>query len=167
MNLPRHIAVIMDGNGRWAKKRLLPRVAGHQQGLESVRAIVSACVKKKIPYLTLYAFSSENWQRPKNEVTFLLNLFLKSLKTEINSLHENGIQIKIIGDRSRFSDELQLAMKDAEALTQHNTALQVNIALSYGGRWDILEATKALCREVKAQQLNPEQITEAHLKSHL
>ena len=90
MNLPRHIAVIMDGNGRWARKRLLPRVAGHQQGLESVRAIVSACVKKKIPYLTLYAFSSENWQRPKSEVTFLLNLFLKSLKTEIKSLHERG-----------------------------------------------------------------------------
>ena len=167
MNLPRHVAIIMDGNGRWATKRFLPRVAGHQQGLESVRTIVTLCAKKKIPYLTLYAFSSENWQRPQKEVNFLLNLFLNTIKTELKNLHENDIKIKIIGDRGRFSEELQLAMEEAEAITQSNSALQVNVALNYGGRWDILQAAKKLCLDVKENKLEIDTITEEHLKSQL
>lgn len=160
MKQPKHVAIIMDGNGRWAKSRLLPRVAGHQQGAESVRTIVSACAKKNIPYLTLFAFSSENWQRPKAEVDFLLTLFLKTLKTETENLHKNNIRLKIIGDKTAFSEDLQAAMQEAETLTDKNTGLQVNLALNYGGRWDIVEAARRLAQKVKEGNLDPKSINQ-------
>jgi undecaprenyl diphosphate synthase len=167
MKLPMHVAIIMDGNGRWAKQRLLPRVAGHQQGAESARVIITACAKKKIPYLTLFAFSSENWKRPAGEVHFLLDLFLKSLKSEIDELHKNQIRLKIIGDKTRFSHELQRAITFAEELTHENRGLQLNIALNYGGRWDIVQATQTLCKKVTSGELDPQTISEDSFKSYL
>jgi undecaprenyl diphosphate synthase len=167
MNLPRHVAVIMDGNGRWAKQRLLPRVAGHKQGTEAVRDIVALCVKKQIPILTLWAFSSENWRRPQNEVSFLFELILKSLKQELQTLHENKVCLKVIGDRSRFSRELQEAILEAENKTAHNTGLRLNIALNYGGRWDIVQAVQRLSKGVLAGKLKPEEITEQTIAEFL
>lgn len=157
---PKHVAIIMDGNGRWATQRHLPRVAGHQQGAESVRAIVGECSKKGIPYLTLYTFSSENWNRPSTEIDFLMSLFLRSLKNETQNLHKNNIRLKIIGNKSDFSVELQQAMQEAEALTQNNHGLQVNLALSYGGRWDIVQTTQQLCERVLKGELKCEDINE-------
>ncbi len=164
---PKHVAIIMDGNGRWAKQRLLPRVAGHQKGLGSVRAIISACIKKDISVLTLFTFSSENWRRPETEVKFLFGIFLKSLRDELRELHENNIKLKIVGDTSAFSEELQTAIQEAENLTKNNTKLQLNIAFNYGGRWDILQATRALGRSVAKGELNPEDISEENFRSHL
>lgn len=167
MKLPKHIAIIMDGNGRWAKQRLLPRVAGHQQGAESVRTIVTLCSKKGIKFLTLFAFSSENWQRPKTEIDFLLSLFLRTLKTETESLHKNNIRLQIIGNKLAFSEELQEAMRDAESLTQNNTGLQVNLALNYGGRWDIVEATRRISEKVQQGTLDPKEINQALLQQEI
>lgn len=158
--LPKHVAIIMDGNGRWATQRHLPRVAGHQQGAESVRAIVGECSKKGIAYLTLYTFSSENWNRPSTEIDFLMSLFLRSLRNETQTLHKNNIRLKIIGNKSDFSTELQQAMQEAEALTENNSGLQVNLALSYGGRWDIVQTTQKLCERVLNGELKPQDITE-------
>lgn len=160
MKYPQHVAIIMDGNGRWATQRHLPRVAGHQQGAESVRAIVSECSKKNISFLTLYAFSSENWNRPKVEIDFLMSLFLRSLKNETQNLHKNNIRLKIIGNKTDFNTDLQKAMQDAETLTEKNTGLQVNLALSYGGRWDIVQTTQKIARRVQTGDLKPEDITE-------
>jgi undecaprenyl diphosphate synthase len=160
MNIPRHVAIIMDGNGRWAMKRFLPRVAGHKQGAESVRAIVQAAAKKGVKILTLFAFSSENWNRPKPEVDFLLSLFLRSLKNETEELNKNNVRLKIIGDRTAFSLELQNAMKESETLTIQNTGLIVNLALNYGGRWDIVQAAKILSERVLKGELTPDNITE-------
>lgn len=167
MNLPRHVAIIMDGNGRWAKKRLLPRVAGHQQGLESVRAIITACVKKEISCLTLFTFSSENWRRSENEVSFIFGIFLRSLHNETKTLHENNIRLKIIGDRSAFSEELKTAIFEAEQLTEKNTGLKLNIAFNYGGRWDIIEATRALGKKIAAGELLPDQISAENFSKQL
>lgn len=161
MTTPRHIAIIMDGNGRWATRRLLPRVAGHQQGTESVRAIVAACVKKKIEVLTLFTFSSENWLRPKAEVNFLLALFLKAFqKNEIQELINNNVRLNVIGDRAPFSAELRNVMNEAERLTEHNTGLCVNIALNYGGQWDIVRAARLLSEKVAGGELTSSDITE-------
>ncbi len=159
-NIPKHIAIIMDGNGRWAAQRHLPRVAGHQQGTESVRAMLRACSQKGIEILTLFAFSSENWSRPRTEIDFLLSLFLRSLKNEMQSLNQNNIRLKVIGDRTPFSEELQQTMLDAEKLTEGNTGLLMNIALNYGGRWDIVEAARKLCERAVKGELNPSDITE-------
>lgn len=142
--LPRHVAVIMDGNGRWAKKRFLPRVAGHQRGLETVRELIKQCAELKIEFLTLFAFSSENWRRPEDEVSFLMGLFLEALKRETAKLHENNIKLLMIGDRSRFSEQLNLQIESAEQLTANNTGLVLTIAANYGGRWDILNAVNQL-----------------------
>src|SRR3989338_1471342 len=120
-SIPRHIAIIMDGNGRWAKQRFLPRVAGHQRGVEALREVVRTCRELEVKYLTVFAFSSENWRRPADEVSFLMLLFLKMLEREVASLHENNIRLKIIGDRSRFSDELRQTIREAEHLTVNNT----------------------------------------------
>lgn len=139
-DLPQHVAVIMDGNGRWAKKRFLPRVAGHQRGLESVRQLVKTCVKRDIQFLTLFAFSSENWRRPPDEVTFLMALFLEALDREVNKLHEANVVLKLIGDRAPFNSTLQEKMLDAEQKTAANTGLTLSIAVNYGGRWDIVNA---------------------------
>ena len=157
--LPRHIAIIMDGNGRWAKRRFLPRIAGHKAGVDTVREIVKACAKKKIEVLTLFAFSSENWQRPEEEVSFLMKLFLATLEREARKLHEQNIQLRVIGDRSRFNETLRQFMQNAEELTANNTGLKLVIAANYGGRWDICEAAKKLAVRIEQGQLKSEQIT--------
>jgi undecaprenyl diphosphate synthase len=144
--VPRHIAIIMDGNGRWAKQRFMPRIVGHQRGVESLRATVRACRDMGVEYLTVFAFSSENWRRPVDEVSFLMSLFLKMLEREIVSLHKNNIRLKIIGERSRFDDTLQKTMIDAEACTANNTGLTLTIAANYGGRWDMIHAVQSLLK---------------------
>ncbi|HUW26113.1 MAG TPA: isoprenyl transferase [Gallionella sp.] len=146
-NIPRHIAIIMDGNGRWAKQRFLPRVAGHQRGVEALRGVVKTCRELGVEYLTVFAFSSENWRRPAEEVSFLMTLFLKMLEREVISLHENNIRLRIIGDRSRFSDQLRQTMHQAEQLTAGNNALTLTIAANYGGRWDVMHAVQAMLGE--------------------
>ena len=142
--IPRHIAIIMDGNGRWAKQRFMPRIMGHQRGVESLRAAVRACRELGVEYLTVFAFSSENWRRPVDEVSFLMSLFLKMLEREVASLHKNNIRFKIIGDRSRFDDRLQQTMRNVEQLTANNTGLTLTIAANYGGRWDMMHAVQTL-----------------------
>ena len=142
--IPRHVAIIMDGNGRWARSRFLPRVAGHQRGVESVRTIVEACMNRGIEYLTLFAFSSENWRRPAEEVSFLMNLFISSLENELAKLHRNGVRLQVIGDRSAFAPKLVDAIIRGETLTANNTKLTLTIAANYGGRWDILQAINAM-----------------------
>ena len=142
--IPNHIVVIMDGNGRWARKRFLPRVAGHKRGVETVRDLVKQCATLNVKFLTLFAFSSENWRRPDDEVSFLMGLFMDALKREVTKLHENNIRLILIGDRSRFSPELVKQIKSSEKLTAKNTGLTLTIAANYGGRWDILQATNAM-----------------------
>jgi len=146
-SIPYHIAVIMDGNGRWAKQRFMPRAAGHQRGVEALREVVKACRELGVGYLTVFAFSSENWRRPAEEVSFLMSLFLIMLEREVVKLHENNIRLKIIGDRSRFDDKLKATMRDAELLTRSNTALTLTVAANYGGRWDVMQAMKSMLRE--------------------
>jgi undecaprenyl diphosphate synthase len=145
--LPQHVAIIMDGNGRWAKQRFLPRIAGHKRGAEAVRNTVRACGERGIEYLTLFAFSSENWRRPAEEVSFLMQLFVAALQQEVSKLHENGVRFKVIGDLSRFEPELVRLIRDAELLTRDNHRLTLTIAANYGGRWDILQAANRLLRE--------------------
>ena len=145
-SVPRHIAIIMDGNGRWAKKRFLPRMAGHQRGVETVREVVKACRELGVEYLTLFAFSSENWRRPADEVSFLMQLFLKMLEREVEKLHESNIRLKIIGDRDHFDGNLNRRIAEAEQLTASNTSLTLTIAANYGGRWDIMQAVRAMLR---------------------
>lgn len=168
MKLPRHIAIIMDGNGRWANKRGLPRVAGHKVGVDSVRAVIKACSEKKIEILTLFAFSTENWARPEEEVGYLIGkLFVKALADELQELHKNGIQLLFIGERTRFGEELLRKIHEAEKLTANNIGLKVVIALSYSGRWDITEAALQLCRKVEAGKLKSSDITEEQVHDHL
>ncbi|SCZ55818.1 polyprenyl diphosphate synthase [Thiohalomonas denitrificans] len=157
--LPRHVAVIMDGNGRWAKQRHLPRFAGHRSGLESVRSMVKLCLHYRIEALTLFAFSSENWRRPKEEVGLLMNLFMTALDKEVGKLHKNGIRLRIVGDTDAFSPELQRRIADAESLTRDNTALTLAVAVNYGGRWDITEAARSLAAAVASGEIRPEDIT--------
>ena len=142
--IPRHIAIIMDGNGRWAKRRFLPRMAGHKRGVEAVRRVVRACGDRGVEYLTLFAFSSENWRRPADEVSFLMRLFVLSLEQEIGKLHEAGIRFRVIGDLSRFEPELVRLIRAAEELTAGNNRLTLTVAANYGGRWDILQAVKRM-----------------------
>ncbi|MDD4911935.1 MAG: polyprenyl diphosphate synthase [Sideroxydans sp.] len=151
--VPRHIAVIMDGNGRWAKQRFMPRVMGHQRGVESVRSIVKACNNKGVGFLTLFAFSSENWRRPADEVTFLMKLFLKVLEKEVSKMHASNIRLRIIGDRTRFDEALVRHIENAEKLTAANTGLVLTIAANYGGRWDVMQAMHGLI------QANPNRTT--------
>ena len=142
--MPSHVAVIMDGNGRWAKKRFLPRVAGHVKGVELVREMVRACLERGIQYLTLFAFSSENWRRPQEEVSLLMQLFVKALEQEVEKLDRNGVRLRVVGDLSRFEPRLQALIREAEATTQNNTRLDLTIAANYGGRWDIMQAMNRL-----------------------
>ena len=139
---PQHIAIIMDGNGRWAKKRFLPRFVGHQKGLKSVKRLVAHCSSLGVKALTLFAFSTENWRRPPDEVNKLMGLFLKALQKEVSKLNENNVKLLIVGDRSGFSDEIQEHIALAEDMTSNNTGLVLSIAANYGGRWDIVEAVK-------------------------
>jgi undecaprenyl diphosphate synthase len=162
--VPRHIAIIMDGNGRWAKKRFMPRVAGHKRGVETVREIIKACVQRGVSYLTLFAFSSENWRRPQEEVSFLMQLFLRALEDEVAKLHENGIRFRVIGDLSRFDPQIVDLIRRGEALTASNTSLTLTIAANYGGRWDILQAME---RMLAAHPDKREGFTEADLSAHL
>lgn len=164
---PRHIAIIMDGNGRWAKRRHLPRHAGHKAGVKTVRTCVEQCVNHGIEVLTLFAFSSENWKRPQKEVGLLMGLFVAALKVEVKRLKRNNVQLRIIGDRSAFSDKLQKLIVSAEEATAGNTGLVLQIAASYGGRWDITEATRKLAERVKQGDLLPEEVTEELISSEL
>ena len=149
--VPRHVAVIMDGNGRWAKKRFLSRVMGHKKGLDALEDLCRTCAEAGIPYLTVFAFSTENWRRPADEVSFLMGLFLAALQKKVAKMHKNGLRLKVIGDRSRFPAEIQAGIRDAEALTAANTGLTLTIAADYGGRWDILQAANALIKEGKSE----------------
>jgi undecaprenyl diphosphate synthase len=162
--LPNHIAVIMDGNGRWARKRRLPRVAGHKRGVEVVRDLVKQCAQLNIKYLTLFAFSSENWRRPEEEVSFLMGLFMEVLKREVVKLNENNIRLVLIGDRSGFNPELVKQIEASEKLTENNTGLILTIAANYGGRWDLLQATNQM---VKAYPNKATPFSEADLSSFL
>jgi len=161
---PRHIAIIMDGNGRWAKQRLLPRVAGHRRGLETLRAITSECVRAGVEYLTLFAFSSENWRRPAEEVTFLMQLFIRALESEVAKLHENNIRLRVVGDLSDFEPRLVGLVHEAETLTAANTRLTLTIAANYGGRRDIMQAVNRLIKEHPDRTAG---FNEAHLAPYL
>ena len=143
-SVPRHIAIIMDGNGRWATKRYLPRVAGHVKGVDAVRVIVEACAERGVEYLTLFAFSSENWRRPAEEVSLLMRLFMTALEREIAKMHLNDIRLKVVGDLSRFDAKLRGMIADAERRTANNTRLTVTICANYGGRWDITQAVNRM-----------------------
>jgi undecaprenyl diphosphate synthase len=145
--VPRHVAIIMDGNGRWAKKRHLPRVAGHKKGVDSVRAMVQACITQGVEFLTVFAFSSENWRRPADEVSFLMGLFHSVLEREVDKLYENGVRLKLIGDLSRFEPKLVELIRRGETLTAGNQQLTLTVAANYGGRWDMMQAINALTRE--------------------
>lgn len=162
--IPKHIAVIMDGNGRWARKRFLPRVAGHKRGVETVRDLVKQSVLLGVDYLTIFAFSSENWRRPDDEVSFLMSLFMEALKREVSKLHENNIRLILIGDRTRFSKPLIDQIESSEQLTANNTGLTLTVAANYGGRWDILQAANAM---QKAEPQKVGQYTESDLNPHL
>ncbi|MGX2957027.1 polyprenyl diphosphate synthase [Ursidibacter arcticus] len=159
LNMPQHVAIIMDGNGRWAKQQGKLRIFGHQNGVKAVRSAVNFAAKHQIKVLTLYAFSSENWSRPEAEVSALMMLFMKALDSEVKKLHQNNIRLKIIGDKSRFSESLQKRIEQSEQLTSQNTGLILNIAANYGGYWDIVNAAKQLATEVKQGILEIEQIT--------
>jgi len=157
--VPRHIAIIMDGNGRWARKRFLPRVAGHARGVEAVRGTIRASIERGVEYLTLFAFSSENWRRPIEEVSYLMQLFIKSLQKEVSRLHENGIRFRVIGDRSRFEPVLVRAIESAEDLTAGNTRLNLTVAANYGGRWDVISAVNhVLARQPGLTEIDEEMI---------
>jgi len=161
-DLPQHIAIIMDGNGRWARKRLLPRAAGHKAGLGAVRAVVKGCAERGVGFLTLFAFSSENWRRPTDEVSFLTRLFLSTLDREVGRLHRNNVRFRAIGAVEAFGDEVAGRIHGAERLTAANTGLTLTVAANYGGRWDILQAIERL--RVSGHQ-GP--VDEAALGSHL
>ncbi|OZG70481.1 di-trans,poly-cis-decaprenylcistransferase [Hahella sp. CCB-MM4] len=164
---PRHVAIIMDGNNRWAKQRRLPGIAGHKAGVEAVRAVVETCAKRGVEVLTLFAFSSENWRRPDDEVGALMRLFLMALQREVKKLHRNNIRLRIIGDRSKFNATLQAHMQDAEALTAGNTGMILAIAANYGGHWDITQATRKIAQLVADGQLKPEEVTDEHIQQYV
>ncbi len=159
-HLPEHIAIIMDGNGRWAKQRGMPRIAGHRSGVKALRKIVEYASNQHIKALTVYAFSSENWQRPKQEVSLLMELFMSSLKQEINNLHSNNVRLRFIGNKNQFAEKLQRYIQDSEQLTEKNSGLQFNIAANYGGRWDIKHAVTQIVEQVQAGELQIDDITE-------
>jgi len=159
-SVPRHVAIIMDGNGRWAKKRFLPRVGGHRKGVEAVREVVKACNEQGIEFLTLFAFSSENWRRPTEEVTFLMQLFLRSLEQEVGKLHDNGIRFKVVGDIGRFDPRIVELIRRGEELTAGNRRLTLTIAANYGGRWDILQAADRCRADDPAAEITEERLTE-------
>lgn len=161
MPVPRHVAIIMDGNGRWAQARGQARTAGHKAGVKPVRSCIESCIRAGVGALTLFAFSSENWARPGDEVSSLMGLFVEALDAEIDDLHANGVRLRIIGDRSSLSVRLQSRIAAVEARTAANTGLQLQIAVSYGGRWDILQATRQLAARCASGALRPADIDEA------
>jgi undecaprenyl diphosphate synthase len=162
-SIPRHVAIVMDGNGRWAKKRFMPRFFGHKQGVDALVRCVQACSDRGIEYLTVFAFSSENWKRPEEEITGLLGLVLVAVSKYLTKLAEKGVRIRIVGDRSAVTDKVRLAWDEAERATSHNTGIVLSVAFNYGGRWDVVQA----CRQLVAQGLPAERIDEAQLSSHM
>ena len=165
--VPRHVAVIMDGNGRWAAERTLPRAAGHRAGVRAVRTTIEECVRQGVSTLTLFAFSSENWQRPAGEVSLLMQLFLESLDREVAELDSNGVRIRFIGDRARLAPALVARMAAAEERTAANVRLDLAVAVAYGGRWDIAQAARRLAGEVESGRRRAEDIDEAALGANL
>ncbi|MBR6027267.1 MAG: isoprenyl transferase [Neisseriaceae bacterium] len=159
--IPRHVAIIMDGNGRWAKKRFLPRVMGHKKGVDQLEAAVRRCSELGVEYLTVFAFSTENWRRPSDEVSFLMGLFVEALKKKVQALHRNGLRLRVIGNRDNFPAQIVEGIEESEALTANNPGMTLTIAADYGGRQDILRATNALLKEGLTE------ITEADMVRHL
>jgi undecaprenyl diphosphate synthase len=157
---PRHVAVIMDGNGRWAKRRALPRHLGHRAGVKAVRAAVEGCARRGVEALTLFAFSSENWRRPEEEVTRLMELFVESMEKEVDELHGNGIRLRFVGDLAALKPHLRESIAAAEARTARNRRMTLHVAISYGGRWDIVQAVRGLAARVAAGEIAPDAIDE-------
>jgi undecaprenyl diphosphate synthase len=156
--VPRHVAIIMDGNGRWANRKNLPRYMGHREGVKAVRRAVEACLERGIETLTLFAFSSENWRRPKTEVGLLIDLFVHTLQKEVDRLDRNGVRMRFIGDRNAFNEKLRSLMDAAEAQTAHNDKLTLVIAVNYGGRWDLAQAARRLAERAARGELDPQHI---------
>jgi undecaprenyl diphosphate synthase len=167
LSLPQHIAIVMDGNGRWAKKRFLPRIAGHRAGVEAARNVVKSCIKHQIKVLSLFAFSSENWRRPQQEVAHLMELFINGLEREVHMLHEHHVQLRFIGNRSQFSDKLRTKITEVEQLTKNNTGLVLIIAADYGGQWDIYQAVQKLAQKIETGELKSVDLNPAHLEAGL
>ncbi len=166
-SLPQHVAIIMDGNGRWAKNRKLPRIAGHRSGVETVRKIVRSCAKQGIDVLTLFAFSSENWKRPKREVNLLMQLFVRALQQEVDSLNNNNVRLRVIGDLTALPPKLQKLISNAQAVTKDNTGLTLVIAANYGGRWDMTQAMQQLAEMVSDGKLKSGEITPELIQQYL
>lgn len=162
-SVPRHVAIVMDGNGRWAKKRYLPRFFGHKAGVDTLVRVINACADRGIEYLTVFAFSSENWKRPEDEVSGLMGLVLVAVTKYLGKLAKDGVKIVIVGDREAVSDRLRAAWAEAEAATAHNTRITLSVAFNYGGRWDVVQA----CRHAVAAGLAPEQVTEEALSGFM
>jgi undecaprenyl diphosphate synthase len=164
---PRHIAIIMDGNGRWAQKRMMPRIMGHHAGVKAVRKVVEYCAGAKIEVLSLFAFSSENWRRPKEEVNLLMELFMSTLQSQVDKLDSNNIRLRVIGDKSGFSEKLQQKIQQAEAQTANNTGLTLVIAANYGGRWDITQAVQKIVGAISAGEIAEQAISEDLISRYL
>ncbi|MDH5392118.1 MAG: isoprenyl transferase [Gammaproteobacteria bacterium] len=165
--LPAHVAIVMDGNGRWAKKRLMPRAAGHKAGVGALKYIIESASEAGVKCLTVFAFSSENWNRPEREVSILMDLFVSSIKKYLPELKQAGVSLRFIGDRSVFSEKLSASLLDAESATKDNTFLNLNIAMNYGGRWDIVEAAKNMLLDVESGSVSPANIEETLFSDYL
>ena len=163
LSVPRHVAIVMDGNGRWAKKRYLPRFFGHKAGVDALVKVINACADRGVEYLTVFAFSSENWKRPEDEVSGLMGLVLVAVTKYLGKLARDGVKIVIVGDRNAVSDRLRAAWAEAEETTRHNTRITLSVAFNYGGRWDVVQA----CRHAVADGLQPDEITEARLSAYM
>jgi undecaprenyl diphosphate synthase len=165
--LPRHIAIVMDGNGRWAEARHRPRTFGHHAGVQAVRQVVESCIRRNVPALTLFAFSSENWNRPASEVNALMDLFMRAMDREVDGLHNNGVRLRFIGDRSAFKPELADRMTRVEQRTAGNARLMLNVAANYGGRWDIARAARMLAERALRGEIDPVGIDEAAIQAEI
>jgi undecaprenyl diphosphate synthase len=164
---PDHVAIVMDGNGRWAKSRGLPRVAGHRSGVKTLRKLIEHAVRIELNTITVYAFSRENWQRPKKEVDLLMDLFISALESEVEDLHKNNVRVTFIGDRSEFSNKLQNSINQSESLTSLNSGLCLNVAANYSGRWDIIKAIQSIAQEIESKTLAVDDINEKLVSSKL
>ncbi len=164
---PKHIAIIMDGNGRWAKKRNLPRAAGHRAGVITLRKLIEHAVKRKLNTMTVYAFSRENWQRPEKEVGLLMELFMTALQSEVKDLHKNNVCLKFVGDKTAFNEKLQKTINDSESLTSSNSGLCLNVAANYSGRWDITQAIQSIAQDLASDNLLVDDINEVLLGDRL